>query len=195
MYFVATVQCEPACPRDPKSLMSGTGTVVTFGAGRGRSESLRLTKRENMCADRAQTLDPCRVDTPYRRRWKLGPKAAVLTRAQATYRSRFRGAYAPHRSGAMPPCRPSTAKSSASRTDPHDAPDPPTVRGLERAELRVLPVSPTPPMAAGQSEPQDLGHAWRLVSRGVERLRTMQLHMAALPETCPNIALSGRFTC
>ena len=77
---------------------------------------------------------------------------------------------------------------------PHDAPDPLTVPGLERAELRVVPVSPTPPMAAGQSEPRGLGHAWRLVSRGVERLRTMQLHMAVLPETYPNIELSGRFT-
>lgn len=97
------------------------------------------------------------------------PTAAVLARAQATYRSRFRSAYAPHRSGAMQRCRRSTAKSSTSRTDPHDAPDPFTVRGLERAELHVVPASPTPPMAAGQLERRGLGHAWRLVSRGVER--------------------------
>ena len=96
--------------------------------------------------------------------------ATELARAQAMYRSLFRGAYAPHRSRAIPPCCPSTAKSSVCRTAPDDAPDPLTVRGLERAELRVLPVSPTPPMAAGQSEPRGLGHAWRLVTRGIERL-------------------------
>ena len=41
-----------------------------------------------------------------------------------------------HRANHPPP------KSSASRTDP------PTVRGLKLAELRVVPVIPTPPMAA-----------------------------------------------
>ena len=83
---------------------------------------------------------------------------AVLARAQATYRGSFRGAYAPHRSRAKPLCRPSTAKSSASRTNPYDAPNPLTVRGPERAVLRVVPVSPTPLMAAGQSERRGLGH-------------------------------------
>ena len=70
----------------------------------------------------------------------------------------------------MPLCRPSTAKSSVSRTDPHDAPDLLTVRGLESAVLRVVPVSPTPLMAAGQSERRGLGHAWPLVRPGVELL-------------------------
>ena len=41
--------------------------------------------------------------------------------------------------------------------------------------------------------PRGLAHAWSLVSRGVERLRAMILHMANLPETEPNIVLSGRF--
>ena len=60
-----------------------------------------------------------------------------------------------------PPCRPSTAKPSASPTDPHDPPDPLTVRGLERVEIRVVPVSPSPPVVAGQSEPRWLGIASR----------------------------------
>ena len=120
----------------------------TFMAGSSRTESIRFTKRANMCADHARTLDACGVATPYRRKLGLVPTATVLARAQSTYRSRFRGAYATHRSGAMPPCRPSTAKSSASLTDPHDAHDSVTVRGLERADPRVVPVSPTPPMAA-----------------------------------------------
>ncbi len=85
------------------------------------------------------------------------PTAAVLPRAQATYRSRFRGAYALHRSRPMPPCRPSTAKLSASRTGPHDIPDPLAVRGLEHAELRVVSVSPTPSMAGGQHSCSDNG--------------------------------------
>ena len=183
------------------------------------------------------------------------PTTAVLAHAQTTYRNRFRGAYAPHRSRPMPPCRPSTAKLSASRTGPHDVPDPLTVRGLEHAELRVVSVSPTPSMAGGQhscsdngrldeetrtssgprlhvveteiasdpipvgafgmdrivtpphevahfvkqcdrhTNPRGLGHAWSLVSRGAARLWTMILHMADLPETGPNIALSGRFAC
>ena len=142
----------------------------TFVAGRRRTESDSFTKRANMCADHARTLDACGVATPYRRKRKLAPTAAVLARAQASYRSGFRGAYAPHRSGAMPPCRPSTAKSSASRIDPHDAPDPLTVRAVVSPVLRVVPVSPTPLMAAGQSEPRGLGHAWRLVGTGVDLL-------------------------
>lgn len=48
-------------------------------------------------------------------------------------------------------------------------------------------------MAAGQSDPRGLGHAWRLASRGVERFWTMILHKADLPETAVNITLSGRF--
>ena len=88
----------------------------------------------------------------------------------ATYRCGFRGAYAPHRSGAMPPCRPSTAKSSPSRIDPYDAPDPLTVRALVRPVLRVVLVNPTPLIAAGQSEPRGLGHAWRVVRPGVDLL-------------------------
>ena len=66
------------------------------------------------------------------------PTAAVLARAQATYRGRFRGAYAPPRSGAMPLCRPSTAKSSASRTDLYDTTDSLTVRGFECPYVLVL---------------------------------------------------------
>ena len=42
------------------------------------------------------------------------------------------------------------------------------------------------------TNPRELGHAWSLVSRGVERLWTMILHMADLPETGSNIILSGR---
>ena len=145
-------------------------SLSTYGPERRRTESDSFTKRANMCADHARTLDACGVATPYRRKRKLVPTAAVLARAQATYRSGFRGAYAPHRSGAMPPCRPSTAKSSASRIDPHDAPDPLTVRAVVRPVLRVVPVSPTPLMAAGQSEPRGLGHAWRLVDPGVDLL-------------------------
>lgn len=139
-------------------------------AGRRRTESHPFTKRANICADCVRTLDACGVATPYGRKRKLAPTAAVLARAQATYRSGFRGAYAPHRSGAMPPCRPSTAKSSASRTDPQDAPDPLTVRVLVRPMLRVVLVNPTPLMAAGQSEPRGLGHAWRVVGPGVDHL-------------------------
>ena len=45
------------------------------------------------------------------------------------------------------------------------------------------------------ASPRGLGHAWSLVSRGVERLWTMILHMADLPERCSNIVLSGRFAC
>ena len=40
-----------------------------------------------------------------------------------------------------------------------------------------------------------LGHAWSLVSRGVERLWTMILHMADLPEMPFNITLSSRIAC
>ena len=43
--------------------------------------------------------------------------------------------------------------------------------------------------------PRGLGHAWSLVSRGVERLRAMILRMADLLETGSNIVLSGRFAC
>ena len=144
---------------------------ATYVPGRRPTESRLFSKRANMCADHARTLDACGVATPYERRRRLAPTAAILARSQATYRSRFRGAYAPHRSRAMPPCRPPfIAKSLASRTDRHDAPDPLAVRGLERAVLRVVPVSPIPPMAAGQSEPRGLGHVWRLVSPGVDLL-------------------------
>ena len=113
-----------------------TVVLTMYGAGRRRSESHPFSKRANMCADHGRTLDACGVATPYKRRCKLVPTAAVLARAHATYRSRFRGAYAPHRSRAMPPYRPSTAKSSASRTDSNDPLDPPTVRGLERGASR-----------------------------------------------------------
>ena len=85
------------------------------------------------------------------------PTTAVLAHAQTTYRTRFRGAYAPHRSRPLPPCRPSTVKLSASRTDPHDVPDPLAVRGLEHAELRVVLVSPTPSMAGEQHSCSDNG--------------------------------------
>ena len=44
------------------------------------------------------------------------------------------------------------------------------------------------------SIPRRLGHAWSLVSRSVERLWTMILHMADLPETGFNIVMSGRLT-
>ena len=43
------------------------------------------------------------------------------------------------------------------------------------------------------ANPQGLGRAWSLVSRGVERSQAMILHMADLPETGSNIVLSGRF--
>ena len=183
------------------------------------------------------------------------PTTAALAHAHTTYRNRFRGAYALHRSRPMPPCRPSTAKLSASRTGPHDILDPLAVRGLEHAELRVASVSPTPSMAGGphscsdnvrldgetrtssgrrlhvveteiasdpipvgafgvdrivtpphavahfvkqsnrHTNPRGLSHAWSLVSRGAARLWAMILHMADLPETGRNIALSGRFAC
>ena len=60
-----------------------------FVAERRRTESDSFTKRANMCADHARTLDACGVATPYRRKRKLAPTAAVLARAQATYRSGF----------------------------------------------------------------------------------------------------------
>ena len=41
--------------------------------------------------------------------------------------------------------------------------------------------------------PRGLGHAWSLMSRGVERLQAMISHMADLPEMGSNIMLSGRF--
>ena len=41
----------------------------TLVAGRRRTESHPFTKRANMCADHARTLDACGVATPYRRRW------------------------------------------------------------------------------------------------------------------------------
>ena len=40
---------------------------------------------------------------------------------------------------------------------------------------------------------RELGNAWRLVSRVVERFQATILHMADLPETGSNIVLSGRF--
>ena len=43
------------------------------------------------------------------------------------------------------------------------------------------------------ANPRGLGHAWSSVSRGVERFQAMISHMADLPETGPNIVLSGRF--
>ena len=86
----------------------------------------------------------------HRVRSELVPTPAVLAHEQTTYRNRFRGAYAPHHSRHMPPCRPSTAKLSASPNDPHDVPDPLTVRGLRHPELRVVSVNPTPSMAGGQ---------------------------------------------
>ena len=154
----------PATP--PTPARADHGCLGAFGAGRKRTESHPFSKRANMCADHARTLDACGLATPNRRKRELAPMATILARAQATYRSSF-----------------------------HDAPDPLTVRALARPVLRVVPVSPTPLMAAGQSEPRGLGHAWRLVGRGVELLRTKQMHMAPLPETGPNIALSGRFAC
>ena len=45
------------------------------------------------------------------------------------------------------------------------------------------------------TNPRGLGHAWSLVSRGVERFQAMILQVADLPETVSNIALSGRFAC
>ena len=45
------------------------------------------------------------------------------------------------------------------------------------------------------TNPRGLGHAWSLVSRGVERLWTMILHMVDLPKTASNIILSSRFAC
>ena len=45
------------------------------------------------------------------------------------------------------------------------------------------------------ANPRGLVHAWSLVSRGVERLRAMILHMADLPEMGSNIALSGKSAC
>ena len=43
------------------------------------------------------------------------------------------------------------------------------------------------------ANPRGLDHAWSLASRGVERLWSMILHMADLPEKPSNIILSGRF--
>ena len=81
--------------------MSGGGAGVMFGAGRCRADFGHSVERANIWADPARTLDACGVATPYRRRGKLVLTAAVLAaRAHATYRNRFRGAYAPHRSGA-----------------------------------------------------------------------------------------------
>ena len=45
------------------------------------------------------------------------------------------------------------------------------------------------------TNPRGLGHAWSLVSRGVERFQAMTLHVADLPDIVSNIALSGRFAC
>ena len=120
--------------------------------------------------DKARTLDVSGVATPCRGRSELVSTTAVLTRAQPSYSDGFRGAYAPHPLRAMPPCPPSTAMSSVWRTNPHDAPAPLAVLGRQRAQLRVVPVRPAPPMAALPSDPGELGHAWRLMRRGVERL-------------------------
>ena len=73
----------------------------------------------NMCARHARILDAYGATTPYRGSCQLDPTTAVLPHAQATYRKRFRAAYAPHPSRAVTPCRPSTTKSSTSRIDPH----------------------------------------------------------------------------
>lgn len=45
----------------------GVGAVM-FGAGRRRPESHPFSKRANMCADHARTLDACGIATPCRRR-------------------------------------------------------------------------------------------------------------------------------
>ena len=47
----------------------------------------------------------------------MAPTTPVLAHAQAKNRERFRSAYGCSRSAAEPPCRPSSTKSSASRTD------------------------------------------------------------------------------
>ena len=49
----------PAKPHGPM-----LRAVVTFGAGRRRTESQPFSKRANMCADHARTLDACGVATP-----------------------------------------------------------------------------------------------------------------------------------
>ena len=42
------------------------------GAGRRRTETHPFTKRANICADYARTLDACGVATPYRKEMKIG---------------------------------------------------------------------------------------------------------------------------
>ena len=49
----------------------------------------------------------------------MAPTTPVLAHAQAKYRERFRSVYGCRRSPAAPPCRPSSMKSSAARTDSH----------------------------------------------------------------------------
>ena len=41
-------------------------------AGRRRTETHPFTKRANICADYARTLDACGVATPYRKEMKIG---------------------------------------------------------------------------------------------------------------------------
>ena len=96
------------CRRHPK---------LTFWAARRRKVLHRFTTRANMYADHAWTFDACGAATPYRRRRELVSTTPVLTHAQATYRHRFRSAYGRHRSPTEAPCRPSSTRSSASRTD------------------------------------------------------------------------------
>lgn len=142
------IRCRP--PATARHALS----LATFVAERRRTESHSFTKRANMCADHARTLDACGVAILCRRRRKLIPTAAVLARAQATYRSHFRGAYAPHGSRTMPPYRPihreviGVPYRPARRSRPTYGP---WTRALGASRSSG---QPDPLMTAGQSEPE-----------------------------------------
>ena len=166
----------------------------TFGAGRCRHESGIRHTRAHMRRSRAPIESP-RARVPYMagrdfllrqccarmRKPNTQGVSAALTR-HIVYERCHRDVHLPriHR---------------ASRTDPHDPPDTPYgpwTRARDASRSSGQPDSTHGPWTVTA---RGLGHAWLLVSPGVELLRTMRLHMAPLHETFPNVALSGGFAC
>lgn len=72
MHCVATGRCEPAWPRDPRSLVLGSGAAVTLVAGRSRGNFVDSVKRANIYAEHARTSDASGGATPHHRKVRIG---------------------------------------------------------------------------------------------------------------------------
>ena len=106
-------------------------------AERRRGDFLDSVKRANICAVHARTTDHSVARIPHNGWCELRPTTVVRSPAQAEYPKCFRVAYGRRGSRVLAPCRPSTRKTSAPRTNPNGGPGfpaPMTIRAERRSD-------------------------------------------------------------